>query len=36
MRYNILSATAAGGSGGLFTDKLAEKDIWDGNAKRYA
>lgn len=36
MRYNILSATAAVCGGGLFTDKPAEKDIWDGNAKRYA
>ena len=36
MRYNILSATAAVCGGGLFTDKPAEKDVWDGNAKRYA
>ena len=35
MRYNILSATAAVCGGGLFTDKPAEKDVWDGNAKRY-
>ena len=30
---DISTATAAGGSGGLFTDKPAEKDVWDGNAK---